>query len=456
MAKILVAGCGHGGLVAAWKLAAAGHSVTVYEKKARRALGYEEKDSFDAAAMRYAGIEIPDHYWAENNRLTFIPLDADAPALTMPKVEPSTTLTVDRRMLLADLIALAEGAGVQFVFECEIKAPIVLGNRVAGFETAQGPVIGDLVIDACGVYSPLRSQLPAFMHIEREPGPWSVLHTYRAYFRRDTQTRQPETPYNVYLTDDGTVGLSWVVTGETDVDILVARFGAVDAQDLLHVMHEFRVRNPHLTMQQIRGGRTADIPVRQPLAILVADGYAAVGDAAFMTYALKGSGIAYSLIAGTILAESVLADTTGFYTIESLWEYERRFFRVVGFDACRIAVMKNLLPFIKAQEVSDLFKRGLLTSEELAAFSGVGGMKKTKLLTLANEKLRMLGEFPEFRAKLRNLIVWLGRMAVLEPTFPNKYTPEDAAKWAERYNEFFDSIRYRAPEEAPPADAEDA
>ena len=449
MAKILVAGCGHGGVVAAWKLAAAGHAVTVYEKSARALLGHEEQDSFDAAAMQYAGLEIPAHYWAENNRLTFIPLDADAPALTMPKVEPSRTLTVDRRELIAHLISVAEAAGVQFVFGCEITAPLVLGNRVAGFVTADGTqIVGDLVIDACGVYSSLRSQLPDFMGIEQATGPWAVLHAYRAYFRRDTQTRQPATPYNVYLTDDGTVGLSWVVTGETDVDILVARFGTVDAADLLHVMHEFRVRNPHLTMQQIRGGRTADIPVRQPLALLVADGYAAVGDAAFMTYALKGSGIAYSLMAGTILAESVLADESGFYTAETLWEYERRFFREIGFDACRVAIMKNLLPYIKAQEVSDLFRRGLLNSEELAAFSGI---KITKLVALANDKLRMLGEFPAFRAKLRNLIVWLGRFAVLEPSFPNKYTPEDAARWAERYNEFFDSILYRPQEAAPPA-----
>ncbi|MBR2731470.1 MAG: tryptophan 7-halogenase [Clostridia bacterium] len=449
MANILVAGCGHGGVVAAWKLAAAGHAVTVYEKALRGALGHEAQDAFDAASMQYAGIEIPAHYWAENNRLTFIPLDADAPALTMPKVEPSKTLKADRRELIAYLISLAEAAGARFEFGCEITAPIVLGNRIAGFVTADGrQVVGDLVIDACGVHSPLRAQLPGFTMIEREPGPYAVLHAYRAYFRRDTQTRQPATPYNVYLTDDGTVGLSWVVTGETDVDILVARFGAVEAADLLHVMREFHARNPHLTMQQIRGGRTADIPVRQPLAMLVADGYAAVGDAAFMTHALKGSGIAYSLMAGTILAESVLADTSGFYTTETLWEYERRFFREIGFDACRIAIMKNLLPYIKAQEVSDLFRRGLLNSEEVAAFSGI---KITKLIALANDKLRMLGEFPAFRTKLRNLIVWLGRFAVLEPSFPNKYTPEDAAKWTERYNEFFDSIRYRPQEDAPPA-----
>lgn len=84
-----------------------------------------------------------------------------------------------------------------------------------------------------------------------------------------------------------------------------------------------------------------------------------------MTYAVKGSGIAYSLIAGTILAEAVQADENGFYTAETLWKYEHDFYHEIGFSAGRIAVMKNILPFITAVDVNEMFKRGLITAEDV-------------------------------------------------------------------------------------------
>ena len=54
MSTIAIAGAGVGGLVAAQKLALAGHDVTVYERNREEDCGYEQKDSFDATAMEFA------------------------------------------------------------------------------------------------------------------------------------------------------------------------------------------------------------------------------------------------------------------------------------------------------------------------------------------------------------------------------------------------------------------
>ena len=48
MSTIAIAGAGVGGLVAAQKLALAGHDVTVYERNREEECGHEQKDSFDA------------------------------------------------------------------------------------------------------------------------------------------------------------------------------------------------------------------------------------------------------------------------------------------------------------------------------------------------------------------------------------------------------------------------
>ena len=75
MSTIAIAGAGVGGLVAAWKLALAGHDVTVYERCREEDCAHEQKDSFDATAMDYAGIDIPNGYIAPGNDITFYPLD---------------------------------------------------------------------------------------------------------------------------------------------------------------------------------------------------------------------------------------------------------------------------------------------------------------------------------------------------------------------------------------------
>lgn len=444
MADIIVAGAGHGGLVAAFKLAEGGHNVTVYEKNARDAYPLDEEDYFDAEALRFAGIDIPERYPVKNNSISFVPLDDDSPVLTMPANEKSETLVVNRRDLFEYLLSIAEEKGVRLVFNSEITGPVILGSRVCGIKTRENTYYGDLIIDACGVYSPLRSNLPAFLKIDNEPGAFNVLHTYRAYFDNNGSEKQPETDYNIYLKKDGTAGLSWAVTDEKSVDVLIARFYNPEYSEVADELHKISLINPQMGKNMIRGGKFADIPVRHPLAVMVADGYAAVGDSAFMTAAVKGSGIAYSIMAGTMLAGTVLEDTECRFTAETLWKYEKEFFKVIGFNACRISLFKNLLPFLKAQELSDLFKKGLITTEELSGFKGntMEMIIKSRLIPLVKSKIKVLDDMPEFKNKLKNLVAWQGRFTLIEPFFPNKYSVDDAEKWAQRYNEFFDSIKY--------------
>ena len=77
----------------------------------------------------------------------------------------------------------------------------------------------------------------------------------------------------------------------------------------------------------------------------------------------------------------------------------------------------------------------LFRSEKLLT----GGFRKTELPGLIKDKIKLLGDVPEFRSQLLMLIGWLGKFALLDSFFPAKYTREDAAKWSERYNRFFES-----------------
>lgn len=445
MSSIIVAGAGHGGLVAAAKLARLGHSVTVYEKSTFEELGHPHKDTFDESAAEFAEIEVPESWKAPNNIITFVPLGGDGDSLTLPESRNARSLTVERQELIRHLISLAREAGVKFVFGEEALSPVILGSRVAGIVTARGTHFADLIIDACGVNSPLRSRLPDFMHIQNSPAEFDVLHTYRAYYEKIDGAPEPETTYNIVLKDDGTVGLSWIIVEPGFVDVLIGRFEKTDIGGFCAPLNELYGDYPCMGKTMLRGGRVTDIPVRQPLAVFVADGYAAVGDSAFMTYAVKGSGIGYSLIAGTLLARAVEQDTDGLFNCETLWEYEKSFFKQVGFEACRTALLKNLLPYLTAKEVSDLFASGVVTTQELEKLrsASVGSLLSTQLIPEVKEKLRLLNGMPALRKKLLELVVWFGKLTVIEPSLPSEYERNAVQKWAERYNEFFESIKYR-------------
>lgn len=443
MSEIIIAGAGHAGLVAAMKIANAGHKVTVFERKKREDCGLDQWDYFAESAIEYADIPYPESYRAENNQITFVPLDEDVPSLTMPENRNDRTLKVYRKEFLNRLINLCIDAGVVFEFGVSVFSPVVFGSRIVGVETDKGIYYADLIIDCCGVDSALRKKLPEFTMIEKEYNPFDVLFTFRASFENLRDMPQPENRYNVILKDDGTKGMSWVVTEENEVDILIARFNSFSDEEYVNTLKTLKSLYPHIGEKKLSGGDVTPIPVRQPTAVLVADGYAAAGDSAFMTYAVKGSGIAYSLMAGTMLAEIVNDDEDGLFNCDTLWEYEKRFIKEIGFDACRIAVMKNCLPYISAQEVSDMFRNGLITSKELEYFANIDFQTaiKTKIIQIVKDKIRVLNGNPEFKAKMLAIVVWLGRFSVVEPAFPNRYNRDEVRKWATKYNEFFDSIR---------------
>ncbi len=441
MAKIIVAGCGHGGLVAAIKLAEAGHSVKIFEKSPREQIGHPQSDAFDYDTFTYADLPVAPYFKRGKNIITLFPETPDAEPLTIPAFDVDSYI-VDRKELIEYLIELAENAGAEIIFEKEITAPIILGNRVAGVEIGEEKIYGDLVIDACGVNSPVRSKLPDFLGVNRPVGKYDIVHSYRAYFNR-TDAPEPRYPYQLYLQKDGTVGFSWMITEIDRTDALICRFYSPDDAEILEDLRDLQEKNPQMGTDMIYGGCRSVIPVCQPLGMLVADGYAAIGDCAFMTIPVKGSGITYSFKAGKMLADCVLKDTNGFFDIESLWEYQRRFFKEIGFGACHLAIIKNILPYLKAEQVNEIFRLKLVNSNELKDIMTDTGntLFSTKGIASLRDKIRLAGNNPVIKDILSNIVVWIGKFFVIEAAFPSKYDRNDIQKWVRRYNDFFDSIK---------------
>lgn len=444
--KILVAGAGHGGIVAAYYLARDGYDVTVYEKGEEGKLGHDQGDSIHLDGFEKSGIPIPKAWFVKRTPIAFCVPGTDLEPLVQADNENAYNIEIDRNALYEHLISLAVSEGVRFVYNCEVISPIILASRVVGIKTSLGDFYGGLIIDACGLYSPLRSNLPESFHIKSGVGKYDVLSAYRAYFERAEGAEEPALRYRVSLMPGELCGISWIVTNEDNVDILIGAFDGINEEQIEKYLDLYRKENACLGEKLIRGGKVLDIPVRHPLSIMVADGYAAVGDSAYMTVPVKGSGIGYSMRAGKMLADCVIGDKAGLLNRETLWKYQVDFYKEIGSQAAILTIAKSLFPALTADVIDYAFREKILTSEDMALFGNEQGLIKVLLSVKIGDltgKAKKAVTNPEIRKIISYIAKNVAIYMMIDRSFPEKYDGPAIEKWADSYDNFFENIKFK-------------
>ncbi len=439
MKKIIVAGGGHGGIATAMLLAQRGFDVTVYEKNPRDGMGYDWTDIFDRKGFFAIGLPMPDkEKYALKQDMTFYGPSYET-ALTQNVPEEELEIQMERKDIYEHIISHAESSGVKFVFDCGVKAPVMLGNRVVGISTDKGDFYGDMVIDACGMNSPVRSGLPSHLNIQRSPIEYEQFYVYRAFFNKTAEVEKKD-KFKVVLLPDGELGISWIATEEGHTDVLIGRFKPFSLEEANEKIAKMREKNPSIGTEKLRGGQFVNIPVRQPLGVLVADGYAAIGDSAFMTVPVIGSGIANSFKAAKILADVICDDENCNYSAESLWKYQREFYKKMGGGLAPLACVKLLLTRLEGHELDYIFATGILNAEDMTIGADdtslgamLGGMKlediKIKLKGLVNNKTVL--------KKVIRMGTELGKATVVTAAMPKTYNRKAVNTWVQQYNNCF-------------------
>ncbi|MBQ4571787.1 MAG: NAD(P)/FAD-dependent oxidoreductase [Clostridia bacterium] len=437
--KIIVAGGGHGGIAAAMLLAKRGYDVTVYEKNAKGKMGYDWTDIFDRKGWTAVGIPMPDEskYKLKQDMTFYGP--AMETALTQHTEEDKKEIQMERSDIYAHLIEHAEKAGVKFEYEQNIEGPIFFGNRVVGIKTDKGEYLADLVIDACGLNSPVRRGMPASTGIQNNPIEYEQFYIYRAFFNKACEVEEDD-KFKVILLPNNELGISWIATEEEHTDVLIGRFRPFDREYAMSQIELLREGNPSIGTEILRADDFANIPVRQPLGVLVADGYAAIGDSGFMTVPVIGSGIANSLKAAKILADAISSDCTASYSAETLWTYQKNFYKEIGAALAPLACVKLLLTRLQGPELDYIFAKGILNADDMTIDADstslgamLGGMSmddiKTKLNGLINNKV-VLG-------KVVKMGLQLARATAVTAAMPTTYNRKTILRWVDEYNACF-------------------
>ncbi len=435
--KIIVAGLGHGGIAAAALLAKEGFDVTVYEKKKEGTLGYDWTDIFAPDALAAAGIGMPDKDKFEYKEdMTFFN-PSFTKSLRQHVPEEKLEIKMERRDIYEHLINNALECGVKIEYKCEVEGPIVLGNRVVGIKTEKGDVYGDLIIDACGMNSPVRRNLPESFGIEKDVDRMEKISIYRAFYNI-AEDVEPDAKFKVMLFAGGIRGISWIASEEKYTDLLIGRFEDFDMEEVERFSDYLRETNPRLGTKVKRGGQFVEIPVRQPLSVMVADGYAAIGDSAFMTVPLIGSGIANSLKAARILANTVKKDKQQSFSADTLWNYQVGYYKELGAGLAPLACGKLLLLSLTPEEIDYVFEKEILNEDLMTIGADFTGLSSVKIdpKGMINQAKQVCSD-GELLKKLINCGIKMGKVSATCAMMPKKWNAKRVHSWAKVYEYSF-------------------
>ena len=437
--KIIVAGGGHGGITAGMLLAKHGYDVTVYEKNTRENMGHDWTDIFDKKGFTALGLPLPDKsLWNLKHDMTFYG-PAMETALHQNTPVDQLEIQMERRDIYNYIIEHAEKAGVKFVYGCEITGAVVFGNRVAGIKTADGEIYADLVIDAAGMNSPVRKSLPYWLGIQNNSIEYEQFYVYRAFWNKTAEVDDINA-FKVLMLHENKLGITWVATEENHTDVLIGRFKPFDMAEVDRTRASLRKDNDSIGTEILRGGQFVNIPVRQPLGIMVADGYAAIGDSAFMTVPIIGSGIANSFKAARILADAVIADRDNAFSAETLWQYQTEYYKKLGSGLAPLACVKLMLTRLEGQELDYIFRTGILNADDMTIGADstnlaamLGGMAPADIVT----KLKGLIGNTVVLKKVVRMGLELLRATAVTSAMPKKYDRKAVLKWVKEYNKCF-------------------
>ena len=387
--------------------------------------------------MNDIGIEMPSaDLYEYKTDMAFYSTDEKTP-IYQDTPDDEKEIKMERRDIYNLLIENAEKCGVKFEYEYNILGPIVDGTRVVGVKTDKGDVFADLVIDACGCMSPVRMNLPKNFRVQKAPIKNEKFYVYRAFFNKAPDV-QAQDKYKVCMLPEGKSGIGWVASEEEYTDLLIGRFEPFDEVEAQRTAEYFRSKNPTLGTEIVRGGSFVQIPVRQPLSIMVCDGYAAIGDSAFMTVPIIGSGIANAFRAAKILAETVVSDTQGEYSGKTLWNYQYRFYKEYGAGLAPLAIVKLLLTKLTPEQLNYIFENGILTSQEMTITAKNTGMSDffhfspdlpKRGLAIVKDKV-LLKELLWVAKKMVSVITVCAQL-------PKEYDRAAVCGWAWKYDQIF-------------------
>lgn len=301
---------------------------------------------------------------------------------------------LNRKLLPRRQIQDAKKLGVEFQFQVALEKLIAEDGFIRGVvgrnlvDGSEFKKTAKVIVDATGVTSRLRAGLPIDSHIQREIDRDDLEATGR-YIYKFTPGKEDKTYFDPeyciihldqYLAPGG---YCWVFPkGADKVNIGLGvqkkalekrnqRYGLQDnLQSLIdtYVQQNPCVKNPvQASGDEDTGNAKSNwqVPVRRHNDCLVANGYAIVGDAAWMPRPIDAGGIGpamySSVILGRVVAEAIQAND---FSETGLWKYNLDYMHTYGYQMASFEVLRRYLQTLTNGQI-DYGMKHFLSQEDI-------------------------------------------------------------------------------------------
>ncbi len=435
--RIVIIGAGQGGLTAAAHLAKNGYDVALYERGKRGGISYPWTDVLSKKIFHEAGLDQPpvEQFTAEP-AWTFIP-PSEKDYIVIPENPASGNVSMNRQALSEHLIRCAERAGAKLFFNSPVSDLLFDGDRVCGIVVSGEKVYADLVIDSSGLLSPFRGKVPDKFGLEAMPRKDGVMSAWRGRFKRKAGSPDPEHKNRLFLRPRGLNGIVWCVLDEDDtVDVLIGQIGGLTVEERDKFLCYLREKCEIMPSEDPFQGRYANICVRYAMPVLVADGYALVGDSSCLTMPIIGCGIDYAVKEGFCLADMIVRGEINSFDANSLWKYNQKIIHDFGSETIGLDILKRALLSAPEKLINGVFGTHIITGELLfdVMRGSTAGALKPKVVFSVLKNLKTILPVVKF---LLPALKASGKAKKVAKRIPLLYDSDKITAWKDRYNGFF-------------------
>ena len=380
-AQVIIVGAGTGGLSTALELSGAGIRATVVERRDEDDFGNTWCNDVEVATFLAAGLPAPlaehlafhfDHPYFVRSRDGRVEYRIDGLQLY--------PLMVSRYQ--AYLKQLCRERGVSFVFGTEARELVIDNDCVTGVtvrDNASGSeqALGaDMVVAACGDKADIFRSLPGSSLIDLDIGEADYVFALQELWTVDRDLaarvmREKNIVDKGVICHVGVSGAYSILLYQLDLE--KGRFGILSGTKIQNpgIKHPRRIMDEKIddlgfcVERTYAGGR--HIPLRYPPGSMVCDGFAVVGDSAYMANPQNGSGTYTSMVGGKFLAQTIagiVRDGLPFDTA-SLWGYNRRFHSSLGAELAGLYVSQKITRGLSEDEVYKLLSRKVFRPEDI-------------------------------------------------------------------------------------------